>query len=112
MPNSAGEWSGSIVVRPGAFDPRRSRIEVDGSEKARLITNDAFTDEMAARMHALGVELTNDVVVRNAHTMVVSGVQFVLHCFLVDISFAVVDGVLDGSCSATPSRPAAALRWS
>ena len=112
MPNSAGEWSGSIVVRPGAFDPRRSRIEVDGSEKARLITNDAFTDEMAARMHALGVELTNDVVVRNAHTMVVSGVQFVLHCFLVDISFAAVDGVLDGSCSATPSRPAAASRWS
>ena len=112
MPNSAGEWSGSIVVRPGAFDPRRSRIEVDGSEKARLITNDAFTDEMAARMHALGVELTNDVVVRNAHTMVVSGVQFILHCSLVDISFAAVDGVLDGSCSATPSRPAAASRWS
>ena len=85
--SAAGAWSRNITVLPGPFDPQQSYVEMDNDQTPRLITNSAFTEEMATYMRTLGVELTNDILIRNTITTVVAGVQFMLHTFLLDISF-------------------------
>ena len=69
------------------LDPSLSSVELVGASTPTVITSEAITPAMHAKGDALGIQITNDVVVRNRNTAVISGTQFLLRLHLYDISF-------------------------
>ena len=80
-------WEQSLRVVSSTLDPSLSSVELVGASTPTVITSEAITAAMYAKGDALGIHITNDVVVRNRNTAVISGTQFLLRLHLYDISF-------------------------
>ena len=83
-------WEQSLRIVSSTLDPSLSSVELEGSNTPTIITSEAITAAMHAKGDELGVVITNDVMVRNHHTAVISGTQFLLRLHLYDISFHVL----------------------
>ena len=79
-------WVQSLRVVSSTLDPSLSSVELVGASTPTVITSEAITAAMHAKGDALGIQITNDVVVRNRNTAVISGTQFLLRLHLYDIS--------------------------
>ena len=79
-------WEQSLRVVSSTLDPSLSSVELVGSSTPTVITSDVITSAMHAKGDALGIQITNDVVVRNRNTAVISGTQFLFRLHLYDIS--------------------------